>query len=188
MRLSDARPGGNRFEELSIGVETGPEPLPGAGLREVEDGDEEHRQHDQDQHRRHGRRDEEVVEGRVEDGGKGESRQEDPRARTSVSLDELLGDDGHHRADAAVHQGGTEAAHHPEGDAVLLEGHEIVDVLDRREAGADRKTDDRRVDEKGDPVARDEVDDDRALEDLFDQPGRRSGRAPCRRGRGTAPS
>ena len=83
-------------------------------------------------------------------------------------LDKLLGDDGHDRADAAVHQGGAETAHHPQRDPVLLEGHEIVNVLDRCEAGADRKADDRRVDQKGDPVTRDQIDDDRALEDFLD--------------------
>jgi len=44
----------------------------------------------------------------------------DPRAGASVSLNELLGDDGHHCADAAVHQGGAKAAYHPQCDAVFL--------------------------------------------------------------------
>ena len=41
---------------------------------------------------------------------------------------------------------------------------EVVDVLDRGEAGADGETEDRRIHQEADPVAQDEVDDDRALQ------------------------
>jgi len=46
-----------------------------------------------------------------------------------------------------------------------------VDVLDRRKACPDRKADDGRIDQKGDPVARNEVDNDCTFEDFLDDRG-----------------
>ena len=46
-----------------------------------------------------------------------------------------------------------------------------MDVLDCRKASPDRKADDGRIDQKGDPVARNEVDNDCTFEDFLDDRG-----------------
>ncbi len=91
--------------------------------------------------------------------------------KTVAGVGELSGDDGHDGGDAPVHQRGSETADDPQCDVRVVEDDEVVEVFERRESGAHRESENRRIDQERDPVPRDEHHDQRALQDFFHQRG-----------------
>ena len=85
------------------------------------------------------------------------------------TLQQSEGSDGEDGGRAAVHDGRAEAAHEPGAKARVRRHRQVVEVLDQREAGADRQTEDRGVDEEADAVRADERDDHQRLQAFFDQ-------------------
>ena len=119
--------------------------------------------------RRELRRQEQVVERRVQHDGDRETRAGTP-ARPRA-LHPLQAREAHHREDrgrAAVHDRGAEAAHDPRPHAGVGNLLQVEEVLDDREAGADREAEDRRIDEEADAMRADQDDDDQALQQLLD--------------------
>ena len=67
-----------------------------------------------------------------------------------------------------MHDGGAETTHQPGADAVLRVRHQVEDVLNHREAGADGESGNDRVELVADPVETEEQDHDQHLDDFFD--------------------
>ena len=147
----------------------GCEPLLRFGGAEMEDGDDRDRRENRGADHRQQRPVGELVEGGV-DRDRDEIAGDEPpqveieiaRRLARLALGKLVRDGGEDGERRAVHDRGAEAAHQPGAGAVIGEEDQIDDVLDDREAGADREAGDDRVELVADAVEAEEADRSRS--------------------------
>ena len=159
--------GEDRSQKVLIAVEARPQPGVGRLLTDPED-DHEDQRHAQNQRRgRQARREDKVVEERVQRGGQQPTRQKQMRAERIEALRQIEKRDRQDRGHRAVHDRRAKAADDPHPELGLRQDAKILDVLDGRETGADGKPPDRRIHQKADAPPPERQGDNRPLEQLL---------------------
>jgi hypothetical protein len=157
-----------------VGVEAVAEPAAHRGLAAREHHHHQRRQHQQQRERLPHRRQDELVEGRVQRRGGQQRHGDGPRGQAAVPVHQRQQPDREDRLHAAVQQRGAETAHDPHRDVRIGELLQVPEVLDQREAGADGEAEDRGVDQEADAVRAHQRHHHARLEQLLDERGQRA--------------
>ncbi len=152
------------LEQLHVGVEVRLEPLAQRLLAVLEREIDQRRQQHQDAERREHRLEQQRVVDGVQQRRGDEPGPEHAQPAVRVPLGERDRDDREHGRRAAVHDRCAEAADDLHRRMRFRARHQVVEVFEQREAGADREPVDRRIDDHADAPGADQVHDQRGLE------------------------
>ena len=151
------------------------QPLLRFGRAEVEDRHQRNRREHGRAHHRQQRSVGELVEKRVQRDRDQIARRKPPQVKVEIArgfarlaLGELVRDRGEEGERGSVHHRRAKPADDPRTRTIIGEAHQVDDVLEDRETGADGETRDDRVELVADAVEAEEGDDDHALDRLLD--------------------